>query len=33
MHTKEEFNAYPNVSAIIRDYTDPVLNELFTPAL
>ncbi len=33
MHTKEEFSAYPNVSAFIRDYTDPVLNELFTSAL
>jgi beta-phosphoglucomutase len=33
MHTKEEFSVYPNVSGIIHDYTDPLLDELFTSVL
>jgi beta-phosphoglucomutase len=29
MHEREEFGGYPNVTAIIHDYTDPLLDELF----
>lgn len=29
MHSKEEFAAYPNISAIVQDYTDPALNAFF----
>ena len=29
MHEREEFGDYPNVTAIIHDYTDPLLDELF----
>ncbi|MGM9478209.1 HAD family hydrolase [Pedobacter sp. GSP4] len=29
MHTKEEFDNYPNIIAFIADYTDPALQNLF----
>ena len=29
MHTKDEFNNYPNIIAFIADYRDPVLQQLF----
>lgn len=32
MHTKEEFAAYPNISAFIADYNDPVLQRFFEKA-
>lgn len=32
MHTAEEFRGYDNVIAIIKDYTDQQLNNLFQPA-
>jgi beta-phosphoglucomutase len=30
MHGREEFSDYPNVAGIIHDYTDPLLNDLFS---
>jgi beta-phosphoglucomutase family hydrolase len=30
MHEKDEFSGYPNVLYYVADYTDPVLEELFT---
>jgi beta-phosphoglucomutase len=32
MHTKEEFAAYPNISAFVADYTAPVLQQFFAKA-
>jgi beta-phosphoglucomutase-like phosphatase (HAD superfamily) len=29
MHTKAEFNEYPNVNAFVKDYTDPYFMNLF----
>ncbi|MDP4148615.1 MAG: HAD family phosphatase [Bacteroidota bacterium] len=29
MHEREEFGNYPNVAGIVRDYTDPLLNDFF----
>lgn len=29
MHQKEEFNSYNNIIAFVKDYTDPVLTDLF----
>jgi beta-phosphoglucomutase len=29
MHEPEEFSAYPNILAFVKDYTDPVLDNLF----
>lgn len=31
MHEADEFSAYPNVLAFVKDYTDPVLNKLIEP--
>ena len=30
MHEKEEFDEYPNVAGVIKDYEDPLLDELFS---
>ena len=29
MHEKEEFDEYPNVAAVIADYSDPLLDQFF----